>query len=539
MKAKRLWSLLLLPLLAGLAGGAAPAAARSQWAGELDLGGTRRIVALRVTADGARLTGELSFPFTGDASIAVTGRAASASMTLVWSSPAPARFEGRISGSTLAGPVRQDGRRGRMILARVVDPPPGDRLAGFHETAPGQLLSVTDWPFGPVLVDYASGRAAQLYFDGAGYFRGPAFSVPAPVGARFTPRRNGDGALVGLDWHDGRRVGFARRIAFREIPLSFENAGVRLSGTLVLPPGPGPHPAMVRIAGYGAQTRRNLMDGLYAYHGIAYFSFDKRGTGDSGGDWRTASLLDLARDVTAALAMLRRRPEIDGAQIGLEGNSEGGWVAPLTAALDGRIALIVLRAGPALNYVDELLYETETRLEARGMNGQALADALAFRAGLLAMLRDGRGLTDAGWAEIHAYAARFATQPWFPLVRPEAQRSWRHEQVFHLAQVQTAHLWARLDMPVLALYGAADVNVPAERNAAALIGARGARGGLDVVTLARTNHEGLIDGPGGPEGEARAVRYAPDYFRRQLCWVARHVRRPRAERLPPLDCAGL
>ena len=66
-------------------------------------------------------------------------------------------------------------------------------------------------------------------------------------------------------------------------------------------------------------------------HGIAVLRYDKRGVGDSTGDFAAATSVDFASDVDAAVAFLNSRPEVDKHHIGLIGHSEGGAIAPPAA----------------------------------------------------------------------------------------------------------------------------------------------------------------------------------------------------------------
>ena len=126
----------------------------------------------------------------------------------------------------------------------------------------------------------------------------------------------------------------------------FSNRSLELSGTLYLPAGQGPHPALVVVHAASGGGRnfpfyQHLQDRLPA-SGIAALIYDRRGSGLSGGDFATASFADLAEDACAALAYLRRREDIDARRSGLYGISQGGWIAPLAAARPPETAFIAL-----------------------------------------------------------------------------------------------------------------------------------------------------------------------------------------------------
>lgn len=152
----------------------------------------------------------------------------------------------------------------------------------------------------------------------------------------------------------------AARLPYREELVMFSNpaaVGVRLAGTLTVPPGTQRFPAIVIIAGSGPNDRNEeiaghkpalvLADAL-TRRGYAVLRYDKRGVAKSTGDDSSATTLDFASDVTAALAYLRSRPDVDGARVGLIGHSEGGTIAAIVAAKDPSLAFVVMMAGFAL-----------------------------------------------------------------------------------------------------------------------------------------------------------------------------------------------
>jgi len=127
-----------------------------------------------------------------------------------------------------------------------------------------------------------------------------------------------------------------------------------LAGTLTLPPGDGPFPAAVLLAGSGPNDRDEtilrhklflvLADDL-TRRGIAVLRYDKRGIGKSTGDYALATSRDFADDARAAFLYLKTQPHVNAAKVGLIGHSEGGIIAPMVAAQSPDVAFLVLLAG--------------------------------------------------------------------------------------------------------------------------------------------------------------------------------------------------
>jgi uncharacterized protein len=148
-----------------------------------------------------------------------------------------------------------------------------------------------------------------------------------------------------------------------------------LAGTLTLPRGRGPFPAVVTVTGSGAHHRdgnrtpehpyrpfRQIADAL-ASCGVATLRLDDRGVGGSGGDAATATLEDTAADVHAALRFLRARPDVDARRLGLIGHSYGGVVVPLVAGADDALAAVVLLGAPARPFRETMRDQHRYRIE--------------------------------------------------------------------------------------------------------------------------------------------------------------------------------
>ena len=118
--------------------------------------------------------------------------------------------------------------------------------------------------------------------------------------------------------------------------ITFQNGDVILAGTLTTPDLAGPYPLVIagHTSAHGVRefgVYQHLADTL-SVSGISVFIFDRRGSGDSTGNFETATFFDLAADMQAAIDIFKLRSDIDSNQIGLWGMSQGGWIAPLAAA---------------------------------------------------------------------------------------------------------------------------------------------------------------------------------------------------------------
>jgi pimeloyl-ACP methyl ester carboxylesterase len=267
---------------------------------------------------------------------------------------------------------------------------------------------------------------------------------------------------------------------------------VQLAGSLFLPQGAGPWPAVVLVHGTGPNTRDEnafghkiflvLADHL-ARQGIAVLRYDKRGIGGSTGDYLSATTNDLAGDAQAAGSFLRNRAGIDHRHVGIIGHSEGGMIAPIVAARDPQVAFVVLMAGPGVSgeklMVEQLAFHApaDKAAQQRAMNQAMLAAVVAesdpeqAQRKAQAILQQGErdGLLQTGVA---AAQAKIFTTPWF--------------RTFLALEPATALRAMR--QPILALNGELDQQVPAKLDLDAIRTALAGNPHATVMELPKLNH---------------------------------------------------
>jgi dienelactone hydrolase len=151
----------------------------------------------------------------------------------------------------------------------------------------------------------------------------------------------------------------------REVALRFTCEGVILAGTLYLPSQEGRHPAVVWVHGSGEQPRlpyEAAIVGPLVEDGIAVFSYDKRGVGESGGNCCTnpGQYNLVAADADGAVLALRSRADIAPMRVGFYGASEAGWVVPLAnSRLRESVAFTALVSGPTVTTGEEEVWSKE------------------------------------------------------------------------------------------------------------------------------------------------------------------------------------
>lgn len=291
---------------------------------------------------------------------------------------------------------------------------------------------------------------------------------------------------------------------YRVEDVSIESApGVRLAGTLTTPPGNGPFPGVVLVSGSGPHDRNGgggtwkpflvIADNL-ARHGIATLRYDKRGHAQSTGDYAESTSVDFADDAEAAVRFLRGRREIARDRVGMIGHSEGGMIAPMVAARSDNVAFIILLAGPGLPGDSLMLLQVAARDVAAGRS-PALDRELDENRRLYAALRAARDSDD-------AVVRLVAVQHEVVATVPDSMRSESNQRLDRKRAILLTPFWlyfSRYDprpalrtvrVPVLALNGTLDVQVPYKANLPEIEAALRAGGNRDytIVEMPGLNH---------------------------------------------------
>jgi pimeloyl-ACP methyl ester carboxylesterase len=283
---------------------------------------------------------------------------------------------------------------------------------------------------------------------------------------------------------------------YREENVTFTNAaaGASLAGTLTVPAGPGPFPAVVLLSDAGAQDRNGTVNefgpqGWLADYltrrGIAVLRFDDRGTGQSTGA-ADATTADLVTDAQAALGFLRTRPELIATRLGLIGHGEGGNVALLTAGRPQPPAFVVGLAPYGLPGRTIAMQQQEATLRSLQTSSGQLAIALKRQQMTFDAIRQTINRSQA-----RAIVANILKQD-NPLLSEAAAQARATELTApayrYFLSFDPAESLAQVACPVLLLYGSADPVLNPDSNLEALT--KGLKNNKSVVArkLPGVNH---------------------------------------------------
>lgn len=428
---------------------------------------------------------------------------------------------------------------GRIHLVVHLTPTPGGAYSGSIEN--------TDNESGPVPLSAVAATAGELrltadqvggHYDGTwdahqrawvGHWTMQGQTLPLvlvhadapPPSLKDTPKPQDEAIARGPIPYNRRDVVFENRAAH-----------VRLAGTLTIPPGKGPFPAVVLISGTGANTRDEVSAGHRIFlvladaltrNGILVLRYDKRGVGGSTGSYGDATTTDFASDAKAAVDWLARQPDVDVRHIGVIGHSEGGVIAPMAAVADKHVAFVVMLAGPGVRG-DKLFVEQAAEValasgapssyvEKRRVFDRSLYAAVVQAPNHAAAVRRAKAIVAHGLAEKIIEPQEAGNLP------NDVTRPWMTQ----FLKLDPAIALRKLDVPVLALNGSLDLAVPAALNLPAIHAALRHDRDATILELHGLNHLFQDAKTGAPSEFARIPEtMAPSALTLITDWVRKH-----------------
>lgn len=230
---------------------------------------------------------------------------------------------------------------------------------------------------------------------------------------------------------------------------------VELAGELFTPSGNGPFPSVVIAQGSGSSGRDNLWARsaakMLSDMGLLVLLTDKRGSGQSGGDWRDIGIAERATDILAGVDFLARHHSAISKCVGLFGLSQGGRVVPVAAARSDGVAFLVNASGDLVSFPEQIVHEMRNEARNAGLSEDSVRRITA-----IATAATG-ALFDDDWEPYLAMIEAAHGQEWetmasgFPAPEWDGWQFYRESLTF-----DSMPYWVGLDQPALILLGADD-----------------------------------------------------------------------------------
>ena len=420
--------------------------------------------------------------------------------------------------------------------------PADTRFSGAYRLDDGRLVFVTPREGDVLRYRMMNGESRALWPAGErAYTAGPGWAEPTPVEIEvaFTAFE-GEGPPAGFTWKQDGSESTARRLNLPETFFTFESGDLTLRGKLVKPEGKGPFPAVVLVHGSGDESAVDYYSDpyLFASHGIATLVYDKRGTGESEGEY-TQNFHVLAKDVLAAVNWLRHRPEVDASRIHLAGYSQGGWIAPLAASKTKGIRSLLIGYGPMVPITGEDRWGYVYRLRKKGFGEDALREADRLNDVLSAIVDRGEDR----WDEMGRLLDEAEGKPWFEAVKGSDSAlgfvagTWMPRWVIRLYAA-----WKLRDTggepfadrlydpyptvaslngtPSLWIFGGEDSSMPTGWTIEKLETLRAMGRPIEIAVFPKAEH-GILRFEDSKDGERKMLGYEPEYFPMEVDWLRR------------------
>ena len=413
-------------------------------------------------------------------------------------------------------------------------------FAGEYRLASGGWVTITRMGITkqlakPLFVDWQTGRFGNLSAAGKDRFVSPGPNGPeSPWQTEILFSRDPNGVIEALTITEkgGEARSAQRANTFTEKEVSFANGPVVLSGTLRMPGGKGPFPAIVLVHGSGPGERQqySVMASFFSRLGLAALAYDKRGCGSSTGDWKKVDLEDLAADALAGVKWLQTQPGIDSRRVGLWGISQGGWITPLAAAMEPAApAFVINSSGPGTSLRRQDTFMMSNTLRFQGMGPEDIDFAITA---LNTLYDFGRGRATA--ETLDGITEKLRAHPKLKILALPPAREISPEKMyarqaigdpawfFHLNPDRDAlGPYRRLRCPLLVTYGRLDYTVPVEESVRlineALKEAR--HPDYEVQILEHAGHGFASMTVGQPPSPVQPGRISPEFFDTMEKWL--------------------
>lgn len=283
-----------------------------------------------------------------------------------------------------------------------------------------------------------------------------------------------------------------------EVQFSNSKENITLSGTLTIPENASNIPIVILISGSGPQNRNSEIFGHrpflvladhFTRNGIGVLRFDERGVGESEGNFNLATSEDFASDVLSAVTYLEDRSDINYNSLGLIGHSEGGIIAPMVAQNSPDVDFLVLIAGQGLRGDRNLLLQKKVLEQSSGRDEESiLHDQNLFKKAYEIIKNTEEQKVQ---EELKDYFSTTTfrerlTDDQLTTIVQQLTSAWMRFYLKH----DPSKVLEKTEIPILALFGENDLQVPPEENTKAVAEslARAGNESGKILVLDNLNH---------------------------------------------------
>jgi dienelactone hydrolase len=436
---------------------------------------------------------------------------------------------GKITNGVIEGAISRGDKKGKfhLISIKKVAPDVLAKYVGCYEIPdPKNKGSMI-----PTLISYsatgylrfvnlADGSTTALLpgTNNKFFFAGSIMTSPVPSNTiSFIEDAKGNTAkftvhIEGLSEQHGTKV-----FSYHVEALQASTNDHSLAATLLLPAKEKKHPVVIVVPGSGSLNRDEITPyeeiNTFISNGFGLLIYDKQGTGQSGGDWQSASFEQLSDDVLAFVEKLKSREDVDRSKIGVWGISQGASIAPIAASQSKDISFMIMQSGGGITPPEAEINEQVARMQVQKFSDTLINDAIAF------MKLQFKAVNNRDyWDSLQALIPSVNTQPWFRYAwggLPKDHWLWKWWQP--VVEFDPGLFLQKINIPVLVIFGTNDQYVPKDSLDGIIFRITDAfdKAGNRSVTVAKfenANHEifvktenGLVLAPGYDETLRRFI----------------------------------
>jgi len=317
-----------------------------------------------------------------------------------------------------------------------------------------------------------------------------------------------------------REVKHAKRLPdLTEIQeITAVNKKISLTGSITYPPNNDKKvPLLALIPGSGEAFRGNIADEyvqILPYFGIATFTYDKRGCGESSGDYKSSSFEELAADAIAIIKEVSKQKRIDASKIGIVTLDQAGYLLPIVAKQLPQLRYAVAISPPIVNMKEQELSACANRMKSDGFLQPDINEALDYQEAMFNYL-DGK-MDSVSFQHL---ADKIRVKPWKNYVTPFENKEyinfWRINKGFNPQSTWQAYP----DIPLLVLYGKSDKILNINNNINLLQTFLPASVKKEIKIIEKANHLLILGANRGDIQLTEIEGYAPETFNTITKWV--------------------
>lgn len=162
--------------------------------------------------------------------------------------------------------------------------------------------------------------------------------------------------------------------------LIVKSKDVNLSAEIYKPNSKELHPAIVLLHGSTTNLKNQytFYADFFASLGFEVLIFDKRGNGESTGNYATSSYANLVDDAIACLEIMKNREDVDKGKIGLWGFSQGASLLPLIVSKTDIPTFLIAKSPEVISVAEAGAFSDSLRIINLGnspTNGHVVAES--------------------------------------------------------------------------------------------------------------------------------------------------------------------